>query len=66
MPNMTLSDCNSISGFRDEFDRIISLDEEQDTLTQCDKRKLQSTFTLRYVIKSTYNQILSKWFRWIM
>jgi len=39
MPNMTLSDCNSMSLFRDEFDRIISLDEEQDTLTQCEKRK---------------------------
>jgi hypothetical protein len=28
-----------MSVFRDEFDRIISLDEEQDTLTQCEKRK---------------------------
>jgi hypothetical protein len=40
MPNMTLSDCNSISVFKDEFDWIISLDEEQDTLTQYEKRRL--------------------------
>jgi hypothetical protein len=36
MPNMTLSDCNSISVFKDEFDRIISLLEKKDTLTQCE------------------------------
>jgi hypothetical protein len=36
MPNMTLFDCNLISFFKDEFDRIISLPEKKDTLTQCE------------------------------
>jgi hypothetical protein len=29
MPNMTLFDCNLISFFKDEFDRIIALPEKQ-------------------------------------
>jgi hypothetical protein len=36
MPNMTLFDCNLISFFKVEIDRIISLLEKQDTLTQCE------------------------------
>ncbi len=36
MPNMTLFEGNLISFFKDKFDRIISLPEKQDTLTQCE------------------------------
>jgi hypothetical protein len=36
MPNMTLFQRNLISFFKDKFDRIISLPEKQDTLTQCE------------------------------
>ncbi len=36
MSNMTLFDSNLISFLKDKFDRIISLPEKKDTLTQCE------------------------------
>jgi hypothetical protein len=56
---------NLISFFKDKFDRTISLPEKQDTLTHV-KQKIIITFTLRYIVKSTYNGILIMWFKWIM